>query len=182
MFDLGWSELLLIGIVALIVVGPKDLPVMFRTLGRFTGKARAMARDFQRAMNEAADEAGVKDVASDLKNATSAKKLGLDKLQDAASQFEKWQPGDAAAATEGEAKPAPRGPETAKMTEERAEQARLIRERSAQVASDRIAREKAAQEAAAAASADAGQAAPAAEGAAPTDTPDAGTKPADKTT
>ncbi|MCT8159758.1 Sec-independent protein translocase protein TatB [Pseudoruegeria sp. SHC-113] len=147
MLDLGWSELLLIGIVALIVVGPKDLPVMFRQLGRFTGKARAMARDFQRAMNEAADEAGVKDVASDLKNATSAKKLGLDKLKDAASEFEKWQPGDAKVAKDGVEKP--RGPETAKMTEERAEQARLIRERSAQVASDRIAKEKAAEAAAA---------------------------------
>ena len=53
MFDLGWSELLVIGIVALIVVGPKDLPVLFRNVGRFVGKARAMARDFSRAMNDA---------------------------------------------------------------------------------------------------------------------------------
>ena len=44
MLDLGWSELLVIGIVALIVVGPKDLPVLFRNLGRFMGKARGMAR------------------------------------------------------------------------------------------------------------------------------------------
>ena len=54
MFDVGWTELMLIGIVALIVVGPKDLPVMFRTLGQFTAKARGMAREFQRAMEDAA--------------------------------------------------------------------------------------------------------------------------------
>ena len=58
MLDLGWSELLVIGIVALIVVGPKDLPVLFRNLGRFMGKARGMAREFSRAMNDAADESG----------------------------------------------------------------------------------------------------------------------------
>ena len=41
MFDLGWTELLLIGIVALIVVGPKDLPMLFRKLGRLWEKPRA---------------------------------------------------------------------------------------------------------------------------------------------
>lgn len=96
MFDIGWTELLVIGIVALIVVGPKDLPGMFRTLGRFTGKARNMAREFQRAMNEAADEAGVKDVkdmAAGLRDATSPTKMGLDRLNEAADKFEKWDPG-----------------------------------------------------------------------------------------
>jgi len=92
MFDIGWTELLVIGIVALIVVGPKDLPGMFRTLGRFTGKAKGMAREFQSAMNEAADQAGVKDVADDLKAATSKKGLGLDVLDDVASKFEDWDP------------------------------------------------------------------------------------------
>ena len=52
MFDLGWTEMLVIGIVALIVIGPKDLPVMFRRMGQFMGKAKGMAREFSRAMRE----------------------------------------------------------------------------------------------------------------------------------
>jgi sec-independent protein translocase protein TatB len=46
MFGLGWGEMIVVGVVALIVVGPKDLPQMFRTLGRFSGKAKGMAREF----------------------------------------------------------------------------------------------------------------------------------------
>ena len=83
---------MVVGVVALIVIGPKDLPDMFRTMGRFTAKARSMARDFQRAMEAAADEAGVKDVAKDLKNVTSARSMGLDAVKNAASKFEKWDP------------------------------------------------------------------------------------------
>lgn len=92
MLDIGWSELVLIGVVALIVVGPKDLPVMFKTLGRFMAKARSMAREFQRAMDDAAKASGVGDALKDVKDMTSKKSLGLDALESAASKFEKWTP------------------------------------------------------------------------------------------
>jgi sec-independent protein translocase protein TatB len=90
--DFSWSELMVVGIVALIIIGPKDLPGMFRELGRFTAKVRAMGREFSRAMEQAAKESGVKDVADDLKKATSAKAMGLDAVRSAADKFEKWDP------------------------------------------------------------------------------------------
>ncbi|MDP3861076.1 MAG: Sec-independent protein translocase protein TatB [Phaeovulum sp.] len=92
MFDIGGSELLVIGIVALIVVGPKDLPGMFRTLGRFTAKARGMAREFSRAMEDAADATGMRETANDIKGLTSKKALGLDALDDAADALKRWNP------------------------------------------------------------------------------------------
>ncbi len=90
--DIGMAELLVIGIVALIVIGPKDLPEMFRQLGRFTAKMRAMAREFSRAMEQAANESGVKDVAKDLQAMTNPKATGMNAVKDAVDKFEKWDP------------------------------------------------------------------------------------------
>ncbi|NIR58358.1 MAG: twin-arginine translocase subunit TatB, partial [Gammaproteobacteria bacterium] len=69
MLDLGWSELLIIAIAALIVVGPKDLPRMLRTLGQYAARAKSVAREFQRSMDEAARQADIdelRDVKKDL--------------------------------------------------------------------------------------------------------------------
>jgi sec-independent protein translocase protein TatB len=134
MFGLGWSEMVLIGIVALIVIGPKDLPVMFRTLGQFTGKARQMAREFSRAMENAADDAGVKDISKTIKAAANPQKFGIDKLKEATDFKSAIKPGG----------------ETEKLSQERAEIRDKIQEATARVASERIAREKAAAEAKAA--------------------------------
>jgi sec-independent protein translocase protein TatB len=128
MFDLSWGELLVVGVVGLIILGPRDLVGMFRTLGRFVGKARRMAREFQRAMEDAADEAGVKDVADNLKGVTSPSKAGLDTLNQAAKRFEDWDP------TKPSRKAKEIGPETEKLSEERAEAARKIREYSTEKA------------------------------------------------
>lgn len=62
MFEVGWSEMLVIAIVMIVVVGPKDLPKMLRTVGKMTSKMRSMAGDFQRQFNEALKEAELDDV------------------------------------------------------------------------------------------------------------------------
>ncbi len=87
MFDISWSEFLLIGVVALIVIGPKELPGVLRTLGQYTRKVRSMAADFQNQFQEAMREAEmgdlkkqVDDLAQDVKN--------FDPLKDVRSDLE----------------------------------------------------------------------------------------------
>lgn len=56
MFEISWSELLILAVVALIFIGPKDLPVFFNTLGRYAGIVRRQANEFRRHFDEAMRE------------------------------------------------------------------------------------------------------------------------------
>jgi sec-independent protein translocase protein TatB len=66
MLDIGWSELLVVAIVAIVVVGPKDLPKLMRTFGFYAGKVRRMAGDFQRQFNDAMAESEADEVRKNL--------------------------------------------------------------------------------------------------------------------
>jgi sec-independent protein translocase protein TatB len=62
MFDISWTEFLLIGVVALIFIGPKELPAVLRTVGQWTRRIRSMAADFQGQFQEAMREAEMADL------------------------------------------------------------------------------------------------------------------------
>jgi sec-independent protein translocase protein TatB len=76
MFDIGWSELVLIGVVALVAIGPKELPGVLRMVGQWMGKARKMAAEFQGQFQEAMREADMADL-----------KKSFDEVKEAASGF-----------------------------------------------------------------------------------------------
>jgi sec-independent protein translocase protein TatB len=73
MFDIGWSEIVVIAVVAVVVVGPKELPRMLRTFGKTMGQVRRMSNDFRRqfdeALREAEREAGLEDTKKQLQAA-----------------------------------------------------------------------------------------------------------------
>ena len=74
MFDIGWQEIFIIGILALIVVGPKDLPQTVRTISQWIRKARAMASELQGGVNEMIREAELDDIK---KQITDVKSIDL---------------------------------------------------------------------------------------------------------
>jgi sec-independent protein translocase protein TatB len=71
MFEIGWGELLLIGVVALLVIGPKELPTVLRTLGQWMNKLRRMASEFQGQFQEAMREAEMADLKKQVDDMTS---------------------------------------------------------------------------------------------------------------
>ena len=87
MLDISWTEFLLIGVVALIVIGPKELPAVLRTLGQWTRKVRSMAADFQNQFQEAMREAEMADLKKDIDDITSGIKR-FDPLKDVRADVE----------------------------------------------------------------------------------------------
>ena len=70
LFDIGWPELMLIGVIALLVIGPKDLPRALRVAGFWVRKARTLSREFQSSIDQMIREAELDEVREDLKKAT----------------------------------------------------------------------------------------------------------------
>ncbi|MEK7245884.1 MAG: Sec-independent protein translocase protein TatB, partial [Pseudomonadota bacterium] len=65
---IGWQELLVIGVVALIVIGPKDMPTAIRAVSRWAAKARVLAREFQQGIDEVVREAELQDVKKNIED------------------------------------------------------------------------------------------------------------------
>jgi sec-independent protein translocase protein TatB len=107
MFDIGWSELFVIAVVAIIVIGPKELPRLMRTFGHYVGKLRRAAADFQRQFEEAARDTELEDM-----------RQALQELRGHPSHFSNYQhsplmtrkPGGSAKAVAGPVSPAPAKP------------------------------------------------------------------------
>jgi sec-independent protein translocase protein TatB len=81
MFDISWGELLVIGVVALIVIGPHQLPGTLRGLGRAVNKLRGMASDFRTQFDDAMREAELHDVAKDVSDIKSAATGGFNPVE-----------------------------------------------------------------------------------------------------
>jgi sec-independent protein translocase protein TatB len=118
MFDIGWSELVVIGVVALIAIGPKELPGVLRTVGQYMGKIRKMAAEFQGQFQEAMREAEMADLKKSMDEMTDAAKgiTDFDPLGDVRKEVESFTAdplGSSAAASEAASAAAAASPEAA---------------------------------------------------------------------
>jgi sec-independent protein translocase protein TatB len=86
LFDIGWTEMLVVACVAIIVVGPKDLPKMLRTVGKTVGNVKKLAGDFQKQFDDALKEAELDEV----KNLSKGKGFtALDDIKESTKNFER---------------------------------------------------------------------------------------------
>ncbi len=70
MFDIGWPELFVIAVIALVVIGPKDLPKVMRTVGQWVGKAKRMTYDFKRHVDDMINESELGEVRKQMQDVT----------------------------------------------------------------------------------------------------------------
>ena len=123
MFDIGWSEMAVILLVALVVIGPRDLPRVARTMGQWVAKGRAMAREFQTALEDMAREAELDKVKSEIEKAGRTN-LGktientIDPTGELGKAFDPNAKDGAARAKDTAAKPAIAKPAAAKLPRE----------------------------------------------------------------
>jgi len=92
MFDLGWGKIVIIAVIALIVIGPKELPAVLRTVGQWMGKIRRMAAEFQGQFQEAMREAEMADLKKSIDAITDATRgigSGFDPLSGVSKDIEK---------------------------------------------------------------------------------------------
>jgi sec-independent protein translocase protein TatB len=89
-FGIEWSEYAVIAIVALIVIGPKELPAVLRTIGQWTTKIRRMAAEFQSQFQEALREAEMADLKKEVDNLNDAAK-GFSQFDDPIKEATKWE-------------------------------------------------------------------------------------------
>ena len=118
MFGLGWAEIMVVGIVALIVIGPKELPIVFRKVGQFVGKAKGMARDFSSAMHDAAEESGMGDAMESMNSITDTVQM----VSDPTPKWKDFVPGS----------------ETTKLVKKRANQKKKMHEAAAKKSQERL--------------------------------------------
>lgn len=81
MFDISWSELLILGIVSLIFVGPKELPVFLRTLGRYAGAVRRQANEFKAQFDTAIREAQLEEMQASINAEVMQVKTSFDEVK-----------------------------------------------------------------------------------------------------
>ena len=72
MFDLGWSKLIIIAMLAIVVVGPKDLPALLRTIGKFVGQIRRQADEFRRQFDDAMRDTELDQIRKDVEDIKSS--------------------------------------------------------------------------------------------------------------
>ena len=142
MFDIGWGELLLAGMIALIVIGPKELPTVMRTIGHWVGRVKRMASEFQGQFQEALREAELEDLKKQAEDLTSVGDIG-NPLADVQKDVERAldtsdldKPQSAAAESGSNAATPADTVEPAKIESEPAAAARIESEPAAPVAGD----------------------------------------------